>query len=72
MDFRADHAPAVLRARAKARGIGSLFAQMLENGVDGALLEDEGDDPHVACAAQKAQRIDVENALQELGPAAST
>ncbi len=49
-------------------GSGRCLRRWLENGVDGAVLEH--DDLHVSPAAETAQRIDFEDALQELGSAA--
>jgi len=44
-------------------GIGACLAPVFQDGMDGMLLEDEGDDSHVAATSQAAKRVDFEDAL---------
>ncbi len=56
----------------KPAWIESRLAQMAEDAVDDVVFEDEREDGHVGAAARTSERIDFEDALQELGPAASS
>ena len=44
----------------QTRGLGPCAAQVLQDRLDGVLLEDKGDDPHVAAASQTGEQIDFE------------
>jgi hypothetical protein len=50
-------------------GIASGTTQVAQESVDDRGIEDEGDDLHRGAAARTAERVDLEDALQEFGPA---
>ena len=49
-------------------GITVVFLEVFEDVLDAAGIEDEGDDSHVGTTPQTAKRLDLEDALQEVGP----
>jgi hypothetical protein len=52
-------------------GIDSSPAQVFQDGVHDVVVEKKGEDLHLSAAARASQGIDLEDALQELGPASA-
>ena len=58
------------RRSARSLPCGSAASQVVEDAVDHRGLGDEGDDAHLVAASGTRERIDLEDAPQQLGPAA--